>query len=310
MEQEYLFLKEKPSDSIKEYAEDRATCEIKELKDSRGWIVTYSVDGEKKENAIDLSTIDDKIKKEYKENAITLISGSSTYFNKMLYPHVNEFERKLRKLLYLKIAMNDDKRSEEVIKNVEKQDLGRLFEALFVDTEFVDIIKKKVNSGSKFTKERIIKLIEEEQENKYWDKIVGKESVENLRKNPDRVREYRNDVMHAHNIDYKTYSSAKDLFETINSEMDKAISECEGGTSQGQFDNVVKMLELASESMENAMKVINVDNLIRIGEAISKIGICANANLRITKDGKEIEDDISDAVKNSVDMGLKWQETN
>lgn len=67
---------------------------------------------------------------------------SAAYFNKSLYPYFNEFERKLRKLLYLKSALQHDATASQNIKELESKDLGTIFELLFTDTQFIKDVKK------------------------------------------------------------------------------------------------------------------------------------------------------------------------
>lgn len=61
-------------------------------------------------------------------------------------------------------------------------------------------------------------LIKKLDENTLWDTLLGCDCAETLRKQFGELRAYRNDVMHAHNINLTQYRSAKRLFQKVNVE--------------------------------------------------------------------------------------------
>ena len=68
--------------------------------------ITINIEGENQDNAKFLSTVNDVILED--DDLIVVSNEASEYFNKRLFPLVNEFERKLRKLLYLATIDNPD----------------------------------------------------------------------------------------------------------------------------------------------------------------------------------------------------------
>lgn len=84
-------------------------------------IVEYKMEGDSELIAKTMSKINYKIVNDFKPMSV-LINESSEYFNKRLYPLVNELERKLRELLYLVKALYDDKKAKKEIYNLEKKD--------------------------------------------------------------------------------------------------------------------------------------------------------------------------------------------
>ncbi len=83
------------------------------------------------------------------------------------------------------------------------------------------------NGWQGFTK-KLQMFLERETENPLWDKILpGK--VPSWRENFSDVQEYRNDVMHAHNIKRDEYLQMKRLFQNINDELDEAIESLADG---------------------------------------------------------------------------------
>lgn len=224
MIQEYLFLDDTYRKDIEEYVPDKIKRCINDIENSSCWIVTYSVSGKNEDNAKALSAINDYVVNRFHPTVLT--NESSAYFNNRLYPYINDFERKLRKLLYLKCALYNGEKKIDNIRDLESKDLGEIFELLFSDSEFVENVRKTVNRKSwLFTKQEIITNLQNIAEDTIWSNLIGAESVVLLSSNFTTVKGYRNDVMHAHNINFKIYHEAKELFETINEQLDIEIGQ-------------------------------------------------------------------------------------
>jgi hypothetical protein len=124
----------------------------------------------------------------------------------------------------LKSAIYHGDKKIDNIRDLESKDLGVIFELLFTDAEFVKTSRAKVNEKSwQFTKKEIIATLQSIAEDTVWNSLLGKESVIDLSNNFLTVKNYRNDVMHAHNIDAKTFRDAKKLFVDINKQLDEEI---------------------------------------------------------------------------------------
>ena len=158
--------------------------------------------------------------------SVTVLSnGSAEYFNKALYPLANDFERKLRKLLYAASALKPDKG--KVIAGLETMDFGTLFEMLFLDQEYYKNVKTYVNGKSEvpwtgFSSD-LLAFINNEKENLLWDRLLYGQ-VPLLRSSFNEIRNRRNDIMHAHNINKSEFNKARNLFKSVNEELDKAIN--------------------------------------------------------------------------------------
>ena len=138
---EYLFLEDKKfQEDIIKHRKESLDVIIKDVKKSNFWIVVFRVNGENKENALILSKINKDVIKNY--NVITLVNESAFYYNKKLYPLINEFERKLRKILYLASKLSNESSDSETIHDIEEMDFGKLFELLFTDDEFIQNVKE------------------------------------------------------------------------------------------------------------------------------------------------------------------------
>ena len=220
---EYLFT-DKENEHIVEGNEfEYVTKEIVDIKDSPCWLLRLSAEGENEETARVLSARNQEIVKRFAPVVIT--NESSAYYNRRLFPIVNEFERKLRKLLYLAGGLQNDKDKgvSEVIRELESKDLGTIFELLFTDKGFINKVKENVNNKSwQFTKSEILSCVNNVQENTLWKKLFGEKDGD-LSSCFFAIRKYRNDVMHAHDIDARTYLDAKRQFENINGQLESEI---------------------------------------------------------------------------------------
>ena len=72
-----------------------------------------------------LDPLNRQVCEKYKPTVLT--NECSAYFNKALYPIVNEFERKLRKLLYLASSLQSDEKSQKVIVRIGRTGTGKHF---------------------------------------------------------------------------------------------------------------------------------------------------------------------------------------
>lgn len=86
----YLFIGGGKRTEIEEYRPEKVAVEIYEVENSECWIATYSVPGEKEESANLLSKVNKHIINKYHPTVLT--NGCAAYYNKMLFPHINEFE--------------------------------------------------------------------------------------------------------------------------------------------------------------------------------------------------------------------------
>ncbi len=222
MIQEYLFTNDEHRKAVEQYIKDISEGEIRDIENTECWIVTFFKEGQSGKAAKALSIVNDYVVSNFRP--IVLSDGCSAYYNKDLYQPYNEFERKLRKLLYLKSALSQDAKDSDLIKDLEKKDFGKIFELLFSDDQFVNDVKASIKEKTwKFTKTEIITAIQELSENTLWDRLIGKDAVPLLRSDFVRVKSYRNDIMHAHSMNTSDHDDAKELIQKINTQLDDEI---------------------------------------------------------------------------------------
>ena len=272
MVQEYLFT----SDQYKADLENliispKVTKEITKFENSKCWTLLISVPGVSLDAAKTLDPINRKVCENYRP--IVLANECSAYFNKALYPIVNEFERKLRKLLYLASSLHGDENSQKVIVGLEEQELGNIFETLFSDAAFVKKAKETINKtlSWQFTRAELLDAINKLDENRLWTLLLGDDCVETLCSSFSEIRNYRNDVMHAHNIDYEQFNKAHKLFKKVNTELDSAIGKLIGAketnteVTSTDFNNTLSSALAALESP------IDTSGLLAASEAFKSI---------------------------------------
>lgn len=159
MIQEYLFTTDKYKADLENLViPEKVFKEVEEIEDSECWTLTLSIDSESEEAAKLLDPLNIQICEKY--NPTVLSNECSGYFNKSLFPIANEFERKLRKLLYLASSLQGDNESHKVISDLEVKDLGEIFTTLFSDENFVKGVKELVNQKTwRFTRTELLAAI-------------------------------------------------------------------------------------------------------------------------------------------------------
>ena len=150
---------------------------------------------------------------------IVLSCGSSRYYNHELYPIINDMERNLRHLVYLANDLVGDKKLK---KRLEDQNFNQIYGMLFTDSKFINKVHNLVGDrkeNRKFSKEYLISQVENMDENVMWDEILKNDPVPSLRKNFRLAKDYRNSIMHAHNINKRDYINILELYNCINREL-------------------------------------------------------------------------------------------
>lgn len=225
MIQEYLLQDENIKKDISDYKPEKVSINLYQVEKGKCWYAQISVNGSNEQAARDLSDIDEYVRDHF---AVTLLrSECSAYFTNKLYPLLSSFERTLRKLLYIFSAINNDDESAKNIKVLEKKTIGQIFTMLFIDDAFVSSIKDSIKGANRdiFSKDDILKLISSVDEKTVWDSLMGDDIVPTLRKNFQEVRFIRNNVMHAHNINWNEYENSRKLLRKIIKEMDIALDD-------------------------------------------------------------------------------------
>lgn len=275
MIQEYLFMSDQYKADLENLSiSPKVTKEITTIENSKCWTLLISVPGESMEAAKILDPLNRKVCENYRPTV--LANECSAYFNKALYPIVNEFERKLRKLLYLASSLHGDENSQKVIVGLEEQELGNIFETLFSDAAFVKKAKETINKtlSWQFTRAELLDAINKLDENRLWTLLMGDDCVETLCSSFSEIRNYRNDVMHAHNIDYEQFNKAHKLFKKVNTELDSAIGKLIGAKETNTEVTSTDFNNTLSSALAALHSPIDTSSLLAASEALK--GIVSN----------------------------------
>ncbi len=280
MRNEYLFLSDEHRAVVEKYKPNGITVEISSIKKSPLWIARYSLESKNEDSAKKLSEVHTTL---MRYSPLVLSCESSEYYNRILFPLVNELECKLRKLLYLAASISDNEKAKENIKQLEKKDFGEIFELLFIDPNFISSMKMRINAEaksvfngkSKYSKGEVQDYLDSLDEHVLWDTMLGKEDVPTLRSRFRDVQTYRNDVVHAHHIGKDLFGKARYLFNKINKELDSAIVKLIGKPSAPKPDvnkaitNAMVAMDLSAFS--NALKAASLTPaVLEVSSQISK----------------------------------------
>ena len=259
MIQEYLFTSDEHRHTVEQYTPESCEKDIYDIDNSDCWIVTYSKEGTNESSAKILSSVHSYIVNNF--HPTVLSNECSAYYNKALYPHFNEFERKLRKLLYRKSALSRDAKGSALIKDLESKDFGEIFTLLFSDAQFVQGTKALVNNKTwQFTKDEILAAIEAISENTVWDNLIGKDAVPLLRSDFAKVKSFRNDIMHAHSMETAKYNEAAKLIKEINKQLDAEIGNIIGTKETVQGDSAQDFNAALGDAIRNMDEAQSIKN--------------------------------------------------
>lgn len=225
MIQQYIILNDKEKETISAYKPEGVHSKILSVEKGKFLYAEYSVEGNSEKNARQLAEVDDCVRQHFQVTVIQ--NDSSAYFNNRLYPLVSEFERKLRKILYVYSSKDKENEASQNIKEIEKKDFGQLFTLLFIDDAFMAAVKDVIKNTNReyFSKSDILKLLENIEEKTVWDSLLGNDVVPTLRSSFQKIRSLRNDVMHSQDIGWNEYYEAKNILQKVLSEMDAALND-------------------------------------------------------------------------------------
>lgn len=188
---------------------------IKDLNDDCR-IVQFKIEGfEKRETAKHLSIIHEEMQK---YEAFTLGNEASEYYNQALYPLINTFEMRLRKFLFLVFSLKENSSRWNKVRDLEKIDFYTIYSRLFTSTDFNKKLYQLFSEKHNYTKAQIHDLIENIDEKILWDQVVDNR-LSIIKEKFQLIKEYRNDVMHSHNIGYKRYKDIHKLINEVNRQL-------------------------------------------------------------------------------------------
>ena len=173
----------------------------------------------------------------------SILSNSlSMYFSNRLYPKFQVYESLLRKIFVLALSPLEDEDIIRIIKGQtnDKLDLSKIhtieyIERLQIAELHALIFEININPVNDLTihfkdfqnkNEYILKeMIRNSLPITIWEKhfipFTNSEEVDVLKNNYDRIREYRNDVMHFHTLTYRRYKKIDLLLSNVIKELEE-----------------------------------------------------------------------------------------
>ena len=189
------------------------------------YIGSVSVDSDSLDAARVLSEIRDDVINECDDSVLMLEDGPSEKFERVLFEPIAAFERRFRELLIVSICNEKSSLDDKLIGELEKKNLGELFEIVFTDLEFNNRVKRVVNdkNSRRFEKKDLAETIGQMEEDTLWSQYFDNDWLSTVAEEHETIRVFRNDVMHAHRMSYKDYRRARTLVEKANKEMGRVI---------------------------------------------------------------------------------------
>ena len=308
MKLEYLFLDKNNKEEVLSHnytIENQAksaqpiivTTKDQEFSGSEKWTFLITANKDNEQTAKHLSNINDYIKE---FNPIVLINESAEYFNKSIYPLANQFERKLRKLLSLKCSLYNENEyknkelkqsSKRILKEIESMTYNSIYTHLFTDKSFISRLRDVINNKDS-SREYYQTKMNDIPETVLWDVIMDN-SDNYIKNNFLLLNDYRNDVMHAHNITYSDYKLHRKAFE-------KAIESVDGEISKIiQYPDSADVTKMVINSLFNKIDIEKLQSSI---QAIN--GLTSNIDIP-SFDYDKIKDIINN-INNSKPIEMKW----
>lgn len=205
-----------------------------------------------------------------------LEDDASQLFAKRLFPSLAEYERELRRTLFLALDLGetDETDGNELLKIIERESLSRLGNKLFTDDRFVKAVKERAGERRPFSKEEITRLVESTEEKAPWDILFGGFDMGCVKRNFWPIVECRNAVMHHRTIKGDEYDNALHrLRNSTNALLAYSSRVCE---EKGSSKDRERRAERASWSM---MEGIRTEKLSESLAVISEIVLRNNESL-------------------------------
>lgn len=207
-----------------------------------------------------LDELTQRLEKNFKDQFITICSESSQFFCKQLYPLIVDFETKLRYALYISRSLFengnvnkdsfliDDANKKNQKKRVEEAEFGDFYKFVFSPENFYTTLKTLINS-EQMTKSEYIEKIKSLDDSTMWQNWVG-DDYNFIQENFIAIKDFRNDVMHNHLIDFECYKKAKEMLKEANDTLDRAIND-KLIVNGSKYLNDVNIFETLSSTHKN-----------------------------------------------------------
>ncbi len=251
----------------------------------------YTLGKENLRTAKVLNNINNEIKRSIQHKDYYIIQTydeSSKYLCDKIYPKFNEFERKIRRLIYLiliksfgklwaqetisaelKDKINNKVHStdaiiEQALQEMDIKDLENfLFEPRYwFNLENVINNDLSLENVKGLEKDEILKRLEKIQKYKLWDKCFSEIKITDLEEKLENIRKLRNKVAHFKEITLDAYADGQKLLKSIIKEIDVAIEKAsltnyDLSMSKDILESFVDMTKRIMESINTTLKPLS-----------------------------------------------------
>ncbi len=215
-------------------------------------IFSFVKNGDNEPTAKKLDEIKEIISQSLDSNNLFIITDDvSSYFCQRLYPQMANFERGLRKVLYLASIKSQDEKAISVCKQIEEQEFAQMYQVLFSDTGYVTEARKIVNSKTpELSKHDIIKQLNDIVESTLWDKLFNAQ-YSYIPENFLEIKDGRNKIMHSRNISFEEYNIIKNHLDKSS----RILKKIEFDVLEKETFNTYEMLNSIAEALKELGKV-------------------------------------------------------
>lgn len=176
-------------------------------------------------------------------NLFVITDGASSYFCQRLYPQMANFERGLRKVLYLASIKSKDEKVITMCKQIEQQEFAAIYQMLFSDTTYVTEARKIVNSKTpELSKHDIIKQLNGLPESTLWSKLFNSQ-YSYIPENFLEIKDGRNKIMHSRNVSFEDYSATKNHLDKSNKILNQIEFDVLGKENFSSYEVLISIAE-------------------------------------------------------------------
>lgn len=251
-------------------------------------IFSFYKSGEKEETAKVLDRIKSSVLEALSsENLFIITDGVSSYFCKRLYPEIANFERSLRKVLYIASLKSNDLDIIKKCKDIEELEFARIYQILFSDENYVKKAKIIVNSNSPaYSKQDILKQLNNISESSLWDKLFNGQ-YEYISENFLDIKDGRNKVMHSRSISYAEFLTIKNILSKSNKLFDDI--ECELlEKDKSSYSEVISLISTALKEVGKVITGIAANAIATyLAESLGQLAITGETTTTIDEDSNE-----------------------
>ena len=217
-------------------------------------IFSFSKDGDNETTAKKLDEIKTIICKSLDCNKLFVMTdGVSNYFCQRLYPLMADFERGLRKVLYIASIKSKNENAIDVCRQIEEKEFAQIYQILFSDSRYLTEARQIVNSKTpELSKHDILKQLSTISESTLWNKLFNDQYCY-IPENFLAIKNGRNKVMHSRDISFEDYSAIKNHLDKSNKILQKIefdLLEKESSTSYSMIDSIIIALAQLGQAVE------------------------------------------------------------